>query len=198
MRLDHLVIVARSLEQGVLAVERHLGVPLQPGGRHSLFGTHNALLSLGPDSYLEVIAVDPDAPEPSRTRWFGLDTPQMRERVAVAPALVHWVVRVPDLSGHEHAVELTRDHHRWSLTVPPDGSLPLDGAMPSLIQWHTPPPARTLIDRGVRLDRLVVTVPARDTLQLELGCLELDGLDIEEGQPGLRARLSTPAGEVDL
>ena len=35
--------------------------PLESGGRHPHMGTHNRLLSLGPDLYLEVIAVDPDA-----------------------------------------------------------------------------------------------------------------------------------------
>jgi len=42
-----------------------LGVPFQPGGRHDVFGTHNALLGLADGLYIEAIAIaiDPDAPQ---------------------------------------------------------------------------------------------------------------------------------------
>jgi hypothetical protein len=36
-------------------------------------GTHNRLLKLGEGFYLELIAIDPQAPPPGRPRWFGLD-----------------------------------------------------------------------------------------------------------------------------
>ena len=61
MRLDHLAIVADRLEPGVAWAEERLRVALRPGGRHARFGTHNRLLGLGPDCYLEVITPDPEA-----------------------------------------------------------------------------------------------------------------------------------------
>lgn len=42
------------------------------------FGTHNRCLGMEDGIYLEVIAVDPEAPPPSRPRWFGLDDPSMQ------------------------------------------------------------------------------------------------------------------------
>ncbi len=72
-KLDHLAIVAPTLEEGVAYVEKTLGVPMAAGGKHPEMGTHNRLLRLGDDIYLEVIAVDPEAPRPERPRWFGLD-----------------------------------------------------------------------------------------------------------------------------
>ena len=71
MRLDHLAVAAESLGVGRAVVEDQLGLRLQDGGRHAHFGTHNLLLGLEDGLYLEVIAVDPDAPAPgssSRTR----------------------------------------------------------------------------------------------------------------------------------
>ncbi len=77
-----------ALADGVAWVEATLGVPMQPGGRHPTMGTHNALLRLGRSAYLEVIAIDPDAPPPSRPRWYGLD-----DLAPDAPArLATWVV----------------------------------------------------------------------------------------------------------
>ena len=50
--LDHLVVAATSLAEGSQWVEERLGVTTDPGGHHTAFGTHNRLLSLGPDCYL--------------------------------------------------------------------------------------------------------------------------------------------------
>jgi catechol 2,3-dioxygenase-like lactoylglutathione lyase family enzyme len=63
--LDHLAIVAPDLDSGCAFVSRVLGVDLQPGGAHPRMGTHNRLLRLGPDTYLEVIAIDPSAQRPA-------------------------------------------------------------------------------------------------------------------------------------
>ena len=60
--IDHLTITAPSLERGAAFVAEALGVALQPGGEHPRMGTHNQLLRLGDDCYLEVIAANPVAP----------------------------------------------------------------------------------------------------------------------------------------
>ena len=43
-RIDHLVVAASSLDQGVAWCEATLGVTPGPGGEHPLMGTHNRLL----------------------------------------------------------------------------------------------------------------------------------------------------------
>src|SRR4051794_22010223 len=93
--LDHITVAAQTLEQGVEHVRQCLGVVVPPGGQHPLMGTHNCLMRLGDDLFLEIIAPDPDA-SPQRTRWFELDDPGMRGRLSRSPQLVTWVVRVPD------------------------------------------------------------------------------------------------------
>ena len=45
--LDHLVVAARTLEEGAAWVEAALGVKTLPGGKHPLMGTHNRVLSIG-------------------------------------------------------------------------------------------------------------------------------------------------------
>src|SRR5688500_10150809 len=145
-------------------------------------GTHNRWLGLGAGEYLEVIAIDPDAPAPPRPRWFALDAPAMRERLAHSPALIHWVVRTDDIEAAAREcpepleiLALSRGEYRWRIGVPPDGRLPCDGRCPTLIQWEGDKhPARALPDSGCRLVSL--DVPGES----------------------LRARILTPSGERSL
>ncbi len=69
-QLDHLVMAAHTLEQGVAWCEAVLGATPAAGGKHVGMGTHNRLLSIGsvafPQAYLEIIAIDPEAPPPGR------------------------------------------------------------------------------------------------------------------------------------
>ena len=159
--LDHLVVAARTLDEGAAWVRERLGAACVPGGKHATMGTHNRLLSLGPESYLEVIAIDPQAPRPTRPRWFELDTAAMQARLARGPALVHWMERTPDLEGElatypaEVRIEsFTRNGLRWRLALTPDGSFPGGGALPTLIQWDGAHPCGSLPDSGIRLERL--------------------------------------------
>ncbi|MDV3221522.1 VOC family protein [Intrasporangium sp.] len=195
--LDHLVVAAADLDEGARWVEDHLGVSLEAGGRHDAFGTHNRLLSLGPESYLEVISVDPAAPAPGRPRWFELDTVAMRDRLARGPALVHWVARVSSLAGEPDVLELRRGVNEWALTVAPDGRMPLGGLSPSRILWRTPPPSTTLPDKGIRLLELRLSSP--DPGPLVKALAGFDGpVVVEPGPYRLTATLITPAGPVEI
>jgi len=196
--VDHLVVVCGDLEAGAAMLEAGLGVALAPGGRHAVFGTWNRLLSLGTDTYLEVIAVDPAAPPPGRARWFGLD------RVAGPPRLAHWVARVTDLAaarpaavGLDEVLELGRDGYRWRFAGRADGALPCDGVHPALIEWRSATPAAALPDRGCRLERLVLRHPDPGVRAALPG--RGDGrIVVRPGLPGLAARVATPSGAVWL
>lgn len=203
--IDHLVVAAATLAGGRAWIERRLGVPMSDGGHHEAFGTHNALLSLGTTAYLEVIAIDPDAAPPGRPRWFGLDDPAMRARLAEGPALIHWVARVEELpegtldDGRE-VLALARGENRWRITVSPDGALPRGGVAPSLIQWLTPPPPTRLPELGVRLQTLRLTTPEPDALRKMVQDQGLsDRIVITTGaEPHLGAQLFTRSGVVEL
>ncbi len=194
--LDHIAVSAMTLEEGIAAVEAALGVPLQPGGKHSYMGTHNALLGMGPGFYLEVIAIDPTAPRPAHPRWFDLDHFQGR------PRLTNWILRVPDLDaalaqapeGTGRPVSLARGDFRWRMGIPADGKLPFDNLYPALIQWQdTLHPADRLPDSGCRLTRLEVFHPDAAGLRR---AVEMDDphVLIGEGEPRMRAVIETPAG----
>ena len=146
MLLDHLTVAALTLEEGVAHVERQLGVVVPPGGSHPLMGTHNHLMQLGDGVFLEIIALDP-ATEPKRPRWFALDDAHMRAHLKSSPRLMSWVARVPDLAtalrdmplSAGEAVHVSRGTLSWLISVPQDGSMPFDGAFPTLIEWPAGP-----------------------------------------------------------
>jgi hypothetical protein len=158
---DHLVIAARTLEEGASWVEAKLGAAPGPGGKHPLMGTHNRVMKIGPREFLEVIAIDPQAPAPTRPRWFELDAPAMQARLAAGPALVHWVERTDDLEAslvsypeRVDIVPVTRGAYRWRIVIPPDGRLPGGGTLPTLIQWEGGThPADAMAESGCRLHR---------------------------------------------
>ena len=159
--LDHLVVAARTLDEGAAWVRERLGADCVPGGKHAKMGTHNRLLSLGPESYLEVIAIDPDAPRPARRRWFELDTEAMQARLAHEPALVHWMERTADLEAELRSYQakvyiesFTRNGLHWHLALTPDGTFPGGGTLPTLIQWDGAHPCERLPDLGIRLQSL--------------------------------------------
>ncbi|MDP2824874.1 MAG: VOC family protein [Sulfuritalea sp.] len=206
---DHLVLAARDLDLGTDWLEDRLGVALAQGGKHIRMGTHNRLLGLGDDFYLELIAIDPRASPPGRPRWFGLDRPA--DLPADRPRLLHWVARSDDIRREMAAstedlgeiLPMERGDYRWRITVPPDGHLPGAGLVPTLIQWDVPfHPASRLPDAGCRLMKLEGFHPEPARIRAALSALglasRLDVRPVTDEAPQLVAYVRTPGGLVEL
>lgn len=209
-QIDHLVVVAESLEQGAAWCEATLGVPPGPGGRHALMGTHNRLLSIASTAfsncYLEIIAIDPSAPPPGRPRWFGMDRPELRAAVRHRPRLVHAVARTTAIEmQHSGLIDCGLDpgtliaahrdtaHGRlsWRITVRDDGLTECGGALPTLIEWQGPHPCDHMAASPVSLADLALRgIPAQAREVLRLQTVNTD----DDDQPALRATLNTPHG----
>ena len=183
---DHLAIATRDLNEGAAWLQDKLGVSLSPGGKHPLMGTHNMLLSLGPDEYLELIAFDPMAPAPAKHRWFGLDD------FDGPPRLAGWVMRAdldqtPAPAGTS-TTALSRGDLNWRLTLPQSGQMPDNGANPMLIDWgDSRHPSSMLPDPGLRLSRLTLPIPAP---------LPQDSRIVSGGD--FQVTIATPNGDVLL
>jgi hypothetical protein len=204
--LDHIAIIAPSLKDGMVWVRDCLGLVPPMGGAHPQMGTHNMLLRLGPELFLEVIAIDPNAPKPPHPRWFGLDERdvlhehwnggrRLRGMVARTERLDETCKQAPDLLGTP--MRITRGERAWMFAVRPDGRLPLDGAAPHLMDWGPPGPAAPKMpDLGCSLLELVLETPAPAAIEGVYTRISLKGgpkLRVGPHQK-LIAAIQTPSG----
>ena len=207
--LDHLVVAAVSLADGIEYVAELTGAAPQPGGKHVAMGTHNALMRLAERTFLEIIAIDPEGVKPSRPRWFELDDIALQSELAERPRLIHWVARTKEIDrvaascpiplGSVHP--MARGDYRWRITIPDNGSLPGKGIVPTLIEWDVPQhPADTLPKSNVSLVSLAATHPDPASIRAALASLGQDtGVAVTyDRDTRLAAMLRTPRGIVTL
>lgn len=202
MQIDHLIYAAPDLTAAVADLEDRFGVRAQAGGRHPGLGTHNALLALGPRTYLEIIALDPEQPEPSARHPFAIGNLDRG-------ALVGWALTCDDI---DQAVAVARSHGydpgeiadgqriasagtvpRWRAT----GSAAAGDLIPFLISWgDTEHPARSA-PQGLSLQSFQIEHPDPASLTPALMALGA-GIDVipvaPAAAPALVATLSGPAG----
>lgn len=208
--VDHLVVAAPTLAEGVRWCEATLGIVPGPGGQHPLMGTHNRLFSIAsaafPRAYFEIIAIDPAAAPPARARWFGLDT----LRLDGGPRLLHFVARTASLDAQCDALravglevgpaiaasrETPQGRLAWRIAVRDDGDLLAAGALPTLIEWGARHPTAAMPDSGIALR----AVSLRGLPDQAAKVLKLRGVEVAAGAgPALIATLDTPRGTIHL
>jgi hypothetical protein len=204
-RVDHLVYASPDLDRGIADIEARLGVHATPGGQHPGVGTRNALVALGPATYLEILAPDPGQPAPPEPRTYGVDS-------VTAPRIAAWFVKGENLErlrSSAAAGGIPYGAIRSGSRKTPDGTLlawhftdprvPVaDNIVPFVIDWGTSPhPARTAA-KGARLVGLRAEHPDAPRVQAMLRRLHVD-LPIASGpRPLFIAVIDSPRGRVEL
>jgi hypothetical protein len=207
--LDHLVVAATTLADGIDYLAALTGIAPQPGGKHVAMGTHNALMRLGDRVYLEIIAIDPGGAKPDRPRWFDLDDVALQAELMERPRLIHWVARTDDIERACAAcptplgpvLAMSRGDYRWRITIPADGARPGQGLVPTLIQWDVPThPANRLAKTDVSLAGLAASHPQSEHIRAALAALGLEGTMAVtyDREIRLAAMLRSPRGTVTL
>ena len=203
--VDHLVYATPDLHTGVERIEKLLGVKASPGGQHPGRGTRNALLSLGPMSYLEIIGPDPEQPPPALPRPFGID--DLKE-----PRLTTWAAKGANLErlaadasrGGVKLGEVIGGSRRradgvmlsWRYTDP--RTIVEGGVVPFFIDWGTTPHPSSTATPGASLLALRAEHPEASRIQAAMTRLGLD-LRVDPGpRPALIATVRGPTGTVEL
>ena len=206
LRLDHLTVIAPTLAEGVAHVRACLDLDVPFGQHHRYMGTHNHLLQLGDGVYLEIVALDPEGEAPGRARWFGLDDQrQVRADWEEGRRLRGWVARTDAidtvLAGRGgvlgRKVALPANGPAFDFAIPDDGALPLDGAVPSVIDRRGKPRSMAAIaDLGARLRGFCLAHPEPGPIAALYRELAVEGAPALILGPRLRyhAQIETQAG----
>ena len=203
--LDHLVIIAPNLAEGEAYVREALGVEMTSGGAHPKMGTHNRLLRLGEDLFLEVIAIDPAAPKPPHARWFALDDEAATQtRWNSGLRLGAYVARTDDLdavlakdSSLGQAQEISRGDRTWRFGVTAQGERPEGGALPYCIDWGARATAAfDMPDKGCRLASFTLFHPEPERIKTRFAALGFANPPrlVKAAQQALSAEIETPHG----
>jgi hypothetical protein len=204
-KVDHLVYAVPDLQAGIDHIDMLLGVRATPGGQHPGVGTRNALVSLAPAAYLEIIGPDPEQPAPAQPRTFGIDSLK-------TPRLVTWAAKSSSLeslvrAAASHGItfgEVSAGSRRtpggtllqWRYTSP--RTVIADGLVPFFIDWGTTPHPASMAAAGATLVALRAEHPDADRVREQLTQLGLD-LPVTKGpSPALVATVQSPRGKVEL
>lgn len=204
--LDHLLIGAPSLESGIRWLEERTGVRATIGGAHPGLGTWNALASMGPRQYLEILAPDPAQP--------GVETfyvPGLRN--FDEPRITSWAARGLDLANGFPATlpgDFSWEPVRSGARVRPDGkrlawtlAFPrhreegnFGGALPFFIEWESLEnhPGRSA-PPGLTLRSLSIQHPKSESLARALASLGIE-CAVRNAAVAIQVELETPRGIV--
>ncbi len=201
--LDHILLGSKDLGKGIELVAESTGVHAAFGGVHPGRGTRNALVSLGPRSYLEIIAPDPQ--QPSAPDIYGLHS-------LAGPRLIGWAVHPASIE--EQARRLTEAGIAYDGPSPgsrnrPDGGVlhwmtlrlkdDRHGLLPFFIEWsaHSLHPAADA-PGGCRLDRFEAASPDPGELSKTFARLGIDVRVAKGDRQQLRATIDGPHGGLSL
>lgn len=204
-KLDHIIIGGPDLDDLEAYVEGQLGIAPRRGGSHQGWGTRNSLLGLGGRQYLELVAPDPDQPDPQRERPFRVDE-------LTGPTLVGWAAQVDDIAavvagareaGYDPGEPFTMSRRAadgtelaWQMT-PTDTE---DSGIPFLIDWGaTPHPSEGLPSVLFQTFRIRHPQVQDVTAALKAVGMARGPIQLRSGEPvRLSAVLMTEAGRVEL
>ena len=164
-KLDHIVLGANTLQEGTDYVEKKLGLSLSEIGYHHHMGTHNRVIKIGKNIYLEVIAIDPNSNKPKHFRWFNLDNKRQQARLKKLPQIIGYVIenQNPDmLKFYNPFFEASRGDYCWEFAMPKsDDTLINDeliesGLVPSIINWKSKKPVHHMVNNHFQLEKIQI------------------------------------------
>jgi hypothetical protein len=208
---DHFVVGIDNLETGIDQFEALTGVRAVAGGVHPHIGTCNALLSIGEQSYLEIIAPDPGADTARlHPQLKALFTDPLADMATLTPYL--WAVGSRDLDDTVSklaAREIYLTEPAIGARQKPDGQAlewrasfieqPLFPAAPFFIEWLDPsiaPPSDS--PKGCTLEEFSLAGPEVTLLETVTKPLGLNTHVSFAPEPSINITLNTPKGIIHL
>jgi len=199
--LDHVVLAAPELEPAMIEFQEKTGIEPRISGAIKGLGIKTARVSFEGDSFLEIIAPDPEKGGPIGTllRASGL--------TGLKP--FHWAIRnskTGDLTGDFKKLGYTPDcismfgaredgtPRKWEMLYLYGHSL--KGLCPFFINWdNSDHPCESMPIVG-DLMHVKVTAPADDKIHKLIAETGSSGFELEEGAANFEIKFDSPEGEV--
>ena len=166
-KIDHIVFGALSLEEGTQFIEKKLDTKLSNIGYHDFMGTHNRVLKIGKNIYLEVIAIDPKSKSLNHERWFNLDNKGLQDKLKKKPQIIGYVIETFNqkiLKYYSPFFKAVRGKYKWNFAMPKIENDKLypglieNGVMPSLINWQSEKPINQMQDSKFELENIEIEI----------------------------------------
>lgn len=205
--VDHLVYCVPNLEASIEDLEKRLGVRAEIGGKHTSQGTKNALINLGNNCYLELLAIDEENDSVIGNRWMGIDLIEQAK-------LTRWSIKTTDiilesallnkynkdLSEIKEGSRLTPTGQilRWRMTIPlaqPEVEL-----APFLLDWSDSDahPTDKLTQHCHLKELKLYSSPSSSKVSHCLADLDLSGIINDGATTKIKALIDGPNGLVEL
>ncbi len=165
--LDHIVFGAYTLEEGTDFIEKKLKVSLSDIGYHKEMGTHNRVIRISEEVYLEVIAINPKIKNLKNKVWFNLDNPCLQSKLKKSPQIIGYVIEYNDkklLKYYDPFFESSRASYKWCFAMPNskinflDSNIIESGILPSLISWKSKKPINEMKKNHFELINFNITI----------------------------------------
>jgi len=204
--IDHLVYAVHNLESAIERFENLLGCRPAIGGKHTNQGTKNAVLHLGNQCYLELLAIDHENIEVMPPRWMGID--QLEE-----PTVIRWALKSYNLKddrsilkNHDPKLGKIQKGRRetsdgktlsWQMILPSNG--PQIDLIPFMCDWQDSELHPTdQMDIACTLLDVKLSHPDPDSLQPLFDQLSIDQKIQKADKPSMKMVLKCPNGIMEV
>jgi len=205
-KIDHLVYCVHNLEEGIIYFIEKYGMHPVIGGRHLNEGTKNAIINLGNQCYLEILAIDEANTKHTQNRWMGID-------LLTTPKMTRWAIKSTNLETDKQALIKYNDqlgniesglrkrpdnsNLTWKLTKPL--SYPEVEVAPFLLDWSATDsyPTDGLPVLGNLLE---IKLGHSDPIQIK-ACLAELNVDIpvkSSNEPYIKVLIDGPKGSFEI
>ena len=201
-RIDHIVYCVPDLETAIDHFENLLGILPSIGGAHPTRGTKNALLNLGNQCYLEILAIDEKNVSFSGKRWMGID-------LLRGSKITRWSLKSEDLKKDSEILKryssdlsqisggsrMTGNGNllSWEMIVPaPSPEVEL---MPFLTDWSNwkAHPTDSLLE-GCYLEKVILYHPRPHDVEPYLSELGVDIVICQDLEIRIEVVIKSPTG----
>lgn len=205
-KIDHLVYCVPNIEQAIEDLGTRMSVKAIIGGKHLTQGTKNALINLGNECYLEILAIDEYNTKFKSSRWMGIDilsdskiTRWALKSNDIQKDAIHLNQYNPSMGNITNGSRLISDGNTlsWQIAMPLPG--PEVELVPFITDWSKSESHPTdNLSHECKLLELILTHPSPNNTQELFNKMGIEITINKSKSTSIKAKIQTPNGIIEL